>query len=36
VLEQLGVVPLAEQARPYAAFFQPTIDLFGEYPRRLA
>ncbi len=36
VLERLGLVPAAEQARPYAAFFQPTIDFFGEYPRRLA
>jgi uncharacterized protein YqjF (DUF2071 family) len=35
VLDTIGVVAAAEQARPYAVFFQPAIDLFGEYPRRI-
>jgi uncharacterized protein YqjF (DUF2071 family) len=35
VFDRLGVVPAAEQAHPYAVFFQPAIDFFGEYPRRI-
>ena len=35
VLEAIGVVPAAEQTRPYAVFFQPAIDFLGEYPRRI-
>ncbi len=35
VLDRLGLVPPAEQMRPYSVLLQPSIDFFGQYPRRL-
>jgi uncharacterized protein YqjF (DUF2071 family) len=35
LLDRLGVVPLAEQSKPFAVFLQPRIDFYGVNPRRM-
>jgi uncharacterized protein YqjF (DUF2071 family) len=34
-LDRLGVVPFADQVRPFAVFLQPRIDFYGINPRRM-